>query len=105
MFMTYREALKKTALFVPVSLLDRDLWRALGEHAGELLVVLVAIVGRLGAIALYPLAVPILAALVVAADQRDARERERRLRELRERFTRHQYEPRELRAGDTSTSP
>ncbi|HDR8929184.1 TPA: hypothetical protein QDA78_005648 [Burkholderia vietnamiensis] len=80
--MTYPEALKKTALFIPVSLVDRGLWRAIGEHAGELLVALIALVGRLGAIALYPVAVPILAALVVAADRANERERERIKREL-----------------------
>jgi hypothetical protein len=105
MFMSYREALKKTALFVPVSLLDRGLWRDLGEHASELLVALVSLVGRLGAIALYPIAVPILAALVVAADRANDRERERVERVIRAEWERHRYEPRELRAGDTTTSP
>ncbi|MBR8114458.1 hypothetical protein KDX10_32975 [Burkholderia cenocepacia] len=97
--MTYREALKKTALFIPVSLLDRGLWRAIGEHAGELLFALTTLVGRLGAIALYPVAVPILAALVVAADRANERERERAKRAI------HQYGPRKLRAGDATTSP
>jgi hypothetical protein len=80
--MSYGEALKKTALFIPVSLFDRGLWRAIGEHAGELLVALVALVGRLGAIAFYPVAVPILAALVVAAERANRRERDRVSREL-----------------------
>ncbi|WP_218162586.1 hypothetical protein [Paraburkholderia diazotrophica] len=65
-----------------MSLIDRGLWRAIGEHAGELLVALVALVGRLGAIALYPVAVPILAALVVAAERANERERDRVAREL-----------------------
>lgn len=103
--MTYREALKKTALFIPVSLIDRGLWRALGEHAGELLVALVALVGRLGAIATYPIAVPILAALVVAAERANERERECVERVIRAEWEPHRYEPRELRAGDTATSP
>ncbi|HDR9359247.1 TPA: hypothetical protein QDB44_005173 [Burkholderia vietnamiensis] len=93
--MTYREALKKTALFIPVSLVDRGLWRAIGEHAGELIVALVALVGRLGAIVLYPVAVPILAALVVAADRANERALERAVREFDA-----EWEPRELRAGD-----
>jgi hypothetical protein len=103
--MTYREALKKTALFVPVALIDRGLWRDLGEHAGELLVALVALVGRLGAIALYPIAVPILAALIVAAERANEREGERVERVLRAEWERHRYEPRELHAGDATTSP
>ncbi|KVS16206.1 hypothetical protein WK32_03450 [Burkholderia vietnamiensis] len=102
--MKYREALKKTALLVPVSLIDRGLWRAIGGHAGELLVALVALVGRLGAIALYPVAVPILAALVVAAERENERAHERFMREFRAEWEPHRYEPRELRAGDT-TSP
>jgi hypothetical protein len=84
MFMTYRQALKRTALFIPVSLFDRGLWRALGEHAGELAIVLAAFVGRLVALALYPIAVPALAALVVASERRDQRERERFVRDLNE---------------------
>jgi hypothetical protein len=103
--MTYREALKKTALFIPVSLIDRGLWRALGEHAGELALAVCAIVGRLGAIATYPIAVPILAALVVAAERANERERERVERVIRAEWEPHRYEPRELRAGDTATSP
>ncbi|HDR9024799.1 TPA: hypothetical protein QDB09_005406 [Burkholderia vietnamiensis] len=103
--MSYREALKKTALFVPVSLVDRGLWRDLGEHAGELALVVCALVGRLCAIALYPIAVPILAALVVAAERANERESERVERVIRAEWERHRYEPRELRAGDTTTSP
>jgi hypothetical protein len=103
--MTYREALKKTALFVPVSLVDRGLWRDLGEHAGELALVVCSIVGRLGAIALYPIAVPILAALVVTAERANERERERVERVIRAEWDRPRYEPRELRAGDATTSP
>jgi hypothetical protein len=99
--MTYRQALKSTALFVPLSLLDRALWREIGERAGELVIVLVAIVGRLGAFVLYPLSVPILAALVVAADRANERERERIEREFRAEWETHRYAPRELRAGDT----
>lgn len=94
--MTYREALKKTALWLPVALFDRGLWRAIGEHAGELLVAFVALVGRLGAIALYPVAVPILAALVVAAERANERERERVMREFRAEWATHKHEPREL---------
>ncbi|KVX83974.1 hypothetical protein WL10_25835 [Burkholderia ubonensis] len=70
----YHEALKKTAWFVIVAPFDRRIWRAIGGHAGELLVELVALVGRLGALAFYPLAVPILAALVFAADRANERE-------------------------------
>jgi hypothetical protein len=101
--MTYREALKKTAVFVPLSIVDRGLWRDLAEPAGELLVALVALVGRLGAFATYPIAVPILAALVVAAER--ANERERVERVIRAECERPGYEPRELRAGDATTSP
>lgn len=49
------------------------------DYAGELLVALVALAGRLGAVVLYPLAVPILAALMIAADR--ANEREHQWRE------------------------
>ncbi|BCB23178.1 hypothetical protein KNT66_gp06 [Burkholderia phage FLC5] len=104
MFMTYREALKKTAFFIPVSLIDRGLWRAIGNHAGELLVVLVALVGRLGAIATYPIAVPILAALVVAAERANERERERVARVIRDEWERPAPATIELRTVDT-TSP
>jgi hypothetical protein len=103
--MTYREALKKTALFVPVSLIDRGLWEDLGEHAGELALAVCAIVGRLGAIVTYPIAVPILAALVVAAERANERERQRVERVIRAEWEPHRYEPRELRAGEPTTSP
>jgi hypothetical protein len=102
--MTYRQALKRTALFIPVSLIDRGLWREIGERAGELVLVLVALVGRLGALATYPIAVPILAALVVAAERANERERQRAELVFRAEWERHRYAPRELRAGDT-TSP
>ncbi|PAJ87948.1 hypothetical protein [Burkholderia ubonensis] len=76
--MMYRDALRKTAWFILGAPFDRSLWRAIGDHAGELVVVLVALAGRLGGLALYPLAVPVLAALVVAADRANEREHQRR---------------------------
>ena len=102
--MTYRQALKRTALFIPVSLIDRGLWREIGERAGELALVVCSLVGRLAALVLYPIAVPTLAALVVAAERANERERERIEREIRAEWEPHRYTPRELRAGDT-TSP
>jgi hypothetical protein len=102
--MTYRQALKRTALFIPVSLIDRGLWREIGERAGELALVVCALVGRLVALVLYPIAVPILAALVVAAERANERERQRIEREFLAEWEQHRYTPRELRAGDT-TSP
>ncbi|KVN23898.1 hypothetical protein WJ63_19370 [Burkholderia pyrrocinia] len=84
--MMYHEALKKTAWFVIVAPFDRALWRAIGAYAGELLVALVALAGRVGAVALYPLAVPILAALVMAADRANERERQRRKRLADDQF-------------------
>ncbi|KVS38511.1 hypothetical protein [Burkholderia ubonensis] len=84
--MMYHEALKKTAWFVIVAPLDRGLWRSIGDHAGELLVDFVALVGRLGALALYPLAVPVLAALVIAAERANEREHQRRERMATDQF-------------------
>jgi hypothetical protein len=110
--MNYREALKKTALFVAVSLIDRGLWRTTAIHAGELLVALVSIVGRVAAIAVYPLSVPVLAALIVAVDRANARERDRVAAELAAEFdelrkhthplwTAHtHHKPIELRTGN-----
>ncbi|WP_230944946.1 hypothetical protein [Burkholderia stagnalis] len=84
--MMYHEALKKTAWFVIVAPFDRGLWRAIGDYAGELLVALVALAGRVGAFVLYPLAVPILAALVIAADRANEREHQRRERLIDDQF-------------------
>ncbi|KVN27001.1 hypothetical protein WJ63_14465 [Burkholderia pyrrocinia] len=84
--MTYGLALKKTAGFVLVAPFDRRIWRAIGGHAGELLVGLVALAGRLGALAFYPLAVPILAAVVIVADRANERERQRRERLADDQF-------------------
>ncbi|KWC13780.1 hypothetical protein WM34_30130 [Burkholderia ubonensis] len=84
--MMYHEALKKTAWFVIVAPFDRGLWRSIGDHAGELLVDFVALVGRLGALALYPLAVPVLAALVIAAERANEREHQRRERLATDQF-------------------
>ncbi|NOK40854.1 hypothetical protein C7296_05135 [Burkholderia thailandensis] len=84
--MIYRDAFRKTAWFVIVAPFDRGLWRSIGDHAGELLVDVVALVGRLGALALYPLVVPILAALVIAADRANEREHQRRERLATDQF-------------------
>ncbi|RQS10094.1 hypothetical protein DIE07_14395 [Burkholderia sp. Bp9002] len=84
--MTYGVALKKTGCFVLMAPFDGRLWRAIGSHAGELLVDLVALAGRLGALTLYPLAVPILAALVTAADRANEREHQRRERLADDQF-------------------
>lgn len=71
--MTYRATLLRTAIFVPVSLTDRALWRSIGVHAGELAVAPFALAVRIGTAVLYPVAVLILTALVVASARRDAR--------------------------------
>jgi hypothetical protein len=86
--MKYPEALKRTALILPLALFDRGLWETLGETAGALLLALASLFARLAAIALYPLAVPILAALVIEAERRERRARERRRAELHARFDR-----------------
>jgi hypothetical protein len=63
--MTYREALKFFARALPLAPFDREIWQAIREHAGVLAYDVSNIVLRLVALSLYPIAVPVFAAVLM----------------------------------------
>jgi hypothetical protein len=72
--MTYFDVLNRTARAIPLLLIDRDLWHSLRMHATALTVDVCALLGRIGAILLFPVAVPILPTLIVVSVRRDGRD-------------------------------
>ena len=69
--MSYCHVLIHTARAIPILLVDRSLWRSIRTHIVGLTIDTCELAGRVGAVLLFPVAVPIVAILIVASLRRE----------------------------------
>jgi hypothetical protein len=74
--MSYCHVLIHTARVIPILLVDRSLWRSIRTHIVGLTIDVCELAGRVGAVLLFPVAVPIVAILIVASMRREGREQD-----------------------------
>ena len=74
--MTYCHVLIHTARAIPILLVHRSLWRSIRTHLVGLTIDICELAGRVGAVLLFPVAVPIVAILIVASLRREGWEQE-----------------------------
>lgn len=93
--MSYCHVLIHTARAIPILLIDRSLWRSIRIHTMALTIDICELVGRVGALLLFPVAVPIVAVLIVASMRREGWEQECTSRGIETTWTRDSLEPSE----------
>ncbi|ALL66184.1 hypothetical protein K788_00014035 [Paraburkholderia caribensis MBA4] len=65
--MSYCHVLIHTARAIPILLVDRSLWRSIRTHVLGLTIDICELAGRIGAVLLFPVVVPIVSILIVAS--------------------------------------
>ncbi|WP_227244850.1 hypothetical protein [Paraburkholderia caribensis] len=74
--MSYWQVLIHTARAIPILLVDYSLWRSIRTHLLGLTIDICEIAGRVGAVLLFPVVVPIVSLLIAASMRRERCERE-----------------------------